>query len=114
MDKRRYRRMEIPDVRVDVSDGVGFFSGTVTDISRVGLLLDDISRRFNDQVNNLSIVVSTKGRNFKMLATSKWVDEENYTKRVGIKILNAPWDWTEFVMECEPPEGEAFSRITRH
>lgn len=108
MEKRRYKRMEIPDVRVDVSDGVGFFSGTAADISRFGLLLDGIPRKFNDQANNLSIVVSTKGRNFKILATSKWVDEENYTKRVGIKILDAPWDWTEFVMDCEPSEGEVF------
>lgn len=111
MNKRRYKRMEVPGLLVDVSDGIGFFSGTVIDISRFGLLLDDISSRFNDKASNVSIVVSAKGRSFKMMATSKWVDEENHKKRVGIKILNAPWDWTEFVMESEPSEGEAFSMI---
>lgn len=113
MDKRRYKRMGIPNLLAHVSDGAGVFSGTVTDISRFGLLLDDIPSRFNEKANNLSIVVSAKSRNFKMMAMSKWVDQEDYKKRVGLKIMNAPWDWTEFVMECEPPEGEAFSMIVR-
>ena len=109
MDKRRHIRMEIPNLQVDVSDGVGFFSGTVTDISRFGLSLDDISSKINDQANNLSVVVSAKGRSFKMMATSKWVDEGDYKKRMGIKILDASWDWTEFVMECEPLEDGRFA-----
>jgi len=105
MNKRRHERMEVPNLTVDVSDGVGFFSGSVRDVSRVGMQLDDIPRKLNDQAKQLSVVISADGKTFKMLAIPKWIDGDNSRKRMGIKIIDAPWDWTEFIMKYEPVAG---------
>ena len=108
MNKRRYRRMEVVNFSVDVSDGKGFFSGQVTDLSRFGLQLNDIPKRLNHKASKLSVVVSGNGKNFKMQAIPKWACENGHHKIVGIELVNVPSSWSQFVMGVEPGDVDVW------
>lgn len=96
--------MTVSNLVADLSDGFGFFSGTVCDISRYGILLDDIPNKLNNQAKKLTVVVSAKGKNFKLLVTPKWVSEKKKCKSIGLEILNVTSDWLDFVRNLEPKE----------
>ncbi|MGW8158812.1 MAG: PilZ domain-containing protein [Desulfoprunum sp.] len=110
MEKRRHQRMTINNLWADVSDGKGFYSGMVTDLSRFGLRLTDLPLRC-DTSQRLSIVVSGQGKNFKMLARPCWTKKDNTQKSVGVEIMNASWGWTEFVMSHEPPPVDVWGEV---
>ncbi len=112
MDKRRHLRIEVPNLIADVSDGTGFFTGTVGDISRFGVLLDDIPKKFNDQSATLSIVISGNSKSFKIQGKSKWVNEGNLRKKMGIQILDSPSSWTAFVKRFEPKDDDIWATVT--
>ncbi len=44
MNKRDQQRIEVQNFVANLSDGVDFFSGNVSDVSRAGMLLDDIPK----------------------------------------------------------------------
>ncbi len=102
MEKRRHQRMAVKNLWADVSDGKGFFSGLVTDLSRFGLRMVDLPGKLDNNSQRLSLVVSGHGQNFKMLVRPRWSRKEVNQKCVGVEIINAPWGWTEFVMDFEP------------
>jgi hypothetical protein len=102
MEKRRHQRMTVDSLWADVSDGRGFFSGMVTDLSRFGLGVTDLPVKLDHTSQRFSIVISGHGRNFKMLVKPRWVKTATGRKWVGVEILNAPWAWTEFVMAFKP------------
>jgi hypothetical protein len=104
MNKRRFERIKVNNLVSDLSDGFGFFSGTVSDISCYGMLLDDVPKKFNDQTKKLTLIVSANGKNFKILAIPKWVSKNNQSKSMGIEILNAPSGWTDFVKKHKPKQ----------
>jgi hypothetical protein len=110
MEKRRHQRMTINNLWADVSDGKGFYSGMVTDLSRFGLRLTDLPLRC-DTSQRLSIVVSGQGKNFKMLARPCWTKKDSTQKIVGVEIMNASWGWTEFVMSHEPPPVDVWGEV---
>jgi PilZ domain len=103
MEKRRHPRMIIENFIVDISDGVGFFQGTVSDISRFGLCMTELPKRLNGGAKKMTVVISGKGANFKMNIRPRWYTQGGGTKSVGAEIINAPWGWTEFAMKFEPP-----------
>lgn len=89
---------------VDLSDGNGFFTGVVRDISLNGMRLVDVSKKINVRSGRLTVVMSAGGKNFKMTTKPKWYSEKVQGKSIGIgvEILNVPPGWTEFVMKNEP------------
>ena len=106
MEKRKYMRIGMKTLSVDISDGVGFFSGKVSDASCFGLCLTDLPNHLNEQEKIMTIVVSAREGHFKMNVMAKWSSRENIRKSVGVKIISAPWEWTEFVMKFESgPHG---------
>ncbi|MBU1568598.1 MAG: PilZ domain-containing protein [Proteobacteria bacterium] len=111
MEKRRHQRMEVDNLNVDISDGVGFFGGTISDLSRFGIKVDNLPKRLDDNAKQLSIVISGKGKNFKIKARPRWTVRQPISKSVGIEIVNAPFGWTEFVMDFEPTRDEAWGEI---
>jgi len=102
MEKRKYPRMEIGTLSVDVSDGVGFFPGVVSDVSRVGIGISDLPKRLDGDVKKMTIVVSVPGEHFKMNVRPRWSTKNGVRKSVGVEIMSAPCGWTEFVMNFEP------------
>jgi hypothetical protein len=102
MEKRKYPRMGIGNLSVDVSDGVGFFPGVVADVSRIGIGMSDLPKRLDGDVKRMTIVVSVPGEHFKMNVRPRWSTKDGVRKSVGVEIMTAPYGWTEFVMNFEP------------
>lgn len=113
MNRRRHQRIEVQNTVANLSNGIEVFSGTVNDVSRVGMLLTDIPKELHDLGESLSITVSARDKDYKMLVVPKWISENYSDKRMGLAILDAPLDWTIFVMNCEPT-GEDIWAATTH
>lgn len=112
MNRRRHQRIEVQNVVANLSNGFDFFSGTVNDVSRVGMLLADIPKELHDWREKLSIIVSARDIDYKMLVVPKWISENYSEKRMGLAILDAPLDWTVFVMNCEPTDEDIWAATT--
>jgi len=94
--------MLMADLQVDVSDGIGFFPGVVSDVSRFGIGISDLPKKLDTAAKKMTIVISGQGEHFKMNVRPKWAVRDGMRKNVGVEISNAPWGWTEFVMGYEP------------
>ncbi len=103
--------MEVANLSVDISDGSGFFGGTIRDLSLFGMKVDNVPKRLDDNAKQLSIVISGKGQNFKVKARPRWAVRQPIGKSVGIEIVHAPIGWTEFVMNFEPGKDEVWGEI---
>lgn len=108
MDKRRYQRIPIRGLSADISDGKGFFSGTVTDISQMGMSLNHISRHLDSNAQILSVIIEGQGAHFKLLVRQKWESVNGEFKVIGGQIENSPWDWTDFVAQHEPEQDDVW------
>jgi hypothetical protein len=106
MDKRRHPRIPIRGLTADISDGKGFFTGSVTDISRFGMSLNHIASGLDPDADILSVIIDGQGAHFKLLMKQKWENENGHSKIIGGQIENSPWDWTEFVMQLEPEQDD--------
>lgn len=112
MSKRRHQRVGVQNLVANLSDGVDSFSVTVSNISRLGMQLNDIPQRFKNQENKLSIIVSTKGNDFKMHVELKWVSGNKSETKMGLAILDPPLDWTLFAMIYEPADENIWAGAT--
>jgi hypothetical protein len=106
MDKRRHPRVPIRGLTADISDGKGFFTGTVTDISRNGMSLNDIHKKLDGSADILSVIVDGQGGHFRLLVKQKWETDAGVLKIIGGQIENSPWNWAEFVKRLEPDRDD--------
>lgn len=90
----------------DISDGKGFFSGRVHDISRSGLSLYDIPQKIDAQSSFLTVVVTGQGDHFKLQIRPCWQKTAGREKIIGGRIEESSFAWTEFVMRREPEDDE--------
>lgn len=112
MNKRSHQRIEVQNIVANLSNGVDSFAGNINNVSPVGMLLANIPQEFNSQEETLSIIVSTKGKDLKMLVVPKWVSGKNSTKEIGLAILDAPLAWNMFVMNYEPTDDDSWAATT--
>lgn len=112
MEKRRHERIDKQNIIADLSDGTGFFTGTVKDFSRFGLLLEDVPKRLDETVNQVSVVIQNSTNNFKIHAKPRWTRDQTVSKIIGFEIVNAPWGWAEFVMDKEEGPANTIGEIT--
>ena len=112
MNKRRHPRLKGANLEVIVSDGDGFFSGYVNDVSRFGMLLTDVSLKLNRLEEKLSIIISGKGKNFKMMAIPKWEVEDGGSKMMGVELVNVPFAWAGFIRKFEPKDERIYAMVT--
>jgi len=112
MNRRLNQRIEVLNVAANLSNGVTFFSGTVNDVSRVGMLLTDMPKELHDCSEKLSIIVSARNIEYKMVVVPKWINENSSEKRMGLEILDAPLDWILFVMDYQPTDENIWAATT--
>ena len=93
---RQHTRTAIRGVRADLANGRFFASGTVADISANGFKLCQIPCSFGADKLTYTAIITGLGRSFKILVKPCWKQQENYQCTVGFKIIEAPWEWTEF------------------
>jgi hypothetical protein len=103
--------MRLAGMVADISDGRGFFTGSVHDISRFGLALDDIAVKINAHVKQLTVIVDGQGCHFKLRLTPKWETAAGGQKIVGGLIEQSPFAWTEFVMRFEPDNNDIWGNL---
>jgi len=112
MIKRRHQRIQMQNLIANLSDGIDSFSGTINNISRQGMLLDDIPQKVKkSQGIKLSIIVSAKGKDFKMQVEPKWFSG-NKSQKMGLAIIDPPLDWTVLAMDCEPKDENIWAATT--
>lgn len=102
MNKRRHPRIAMTGMVADISDGRGFYTGMVHDISRYGLALEDIPAKINSHVDHLTVIVDGQGGHFKLRVNPKWEDVAGRQKLIGGRIEHCSIAWTNFVMHFEP------------
>lgn len=108
MDKRRHPRISIRGLTADISDGKGFFTGKVNDISTHGLSLDEIHQKLDGNADILSVIVDCRSGRFRLLVKQKWETGNGLVKSIGGQIENNPWNWAEFVERLEPDQDQAW------
>jgi hypothetical protein len=101
MQKREYPRIEVPHLQADVSDGKGFFNGSVKNISRFGLAISNLPFDLDDTSDLYSVIIDGPGTHFKLLVRPVWETNDGISKTIGTRIENSPWTWTEFVIRQE-------------
>ena len=90
------------NLSVDIADGVGFFQGMVSDVSRFGICMTDLPKRINGDAEKMTIVVSGRAGHFKMNVRPRWYTRGSARRSVGVEIMDVPWGWNEFVKNFEP------------
>lgn len=106
MNKRQHQRVEVKKLVAQLSDGVHSFSGTVSNISRSGVLFDDCPQGPKIKENKFIITIFAKMKDFKMQVEPKWVGMNISGNKIGLAIINPPFDWTMFAMICEPTDED--------
>lgn len=112
MNRRLHHRTEVQNIVANISNGVDNFLGTVSDVSRVGMLLDNIPDELHDYQKEFSITVSTDGIDYTLLVIPKWINENGAEKQMGLEILDAPLEWILFVMNYEPIDENTWAGTT--
>jgi hypothetical protein len=102
MEKRKFQRIAINNLTVNVSDGIGVFPGMISDVSKFGIGMHDLSRKLHGDVKKMTVVISGPKVHYKMDVKPKWSVKDSLRESVGAEILNAPWSWTEFIKQFEP------------
>ena len=100
-EKRRYPRKQLANMTVDISDGYGFYSGFISDISQSGLCLKHISVALDEDLKSFSAVVSKEDKNFRMIVRPRWKTYNGYTKDIGVRIESPSAEWRQFVEKLE-------------
>ena len=114
MQKREYPRLEVPQIQADVSDGKGFFTGSIKNISRFGLAITDIPLDLDNSSDIYSVILDGPGTHFKLLVRPVWETDDGVSKTIGTRIENSPWTWTDFVMRQETLLNQILVEQTAH
>lgn len=111
MNRRRHPRMGITGMVADISDGRGFFTGTVHDISRFGLALDDLPEKIDSRARRLTVIVDGQGGHFKLKIKPRWETAAGRRKFIGGQIEQSSIAWTDFVMDFEPNNDDIWGNF---
>ena len=100
MMSRRENRVDVT-MESNISDGSHMFTGTVVNVSRNGIKLAEIPKKFDTVSTSCIAVVSGKGKNFKFNVIPRWHNEDNLYKEIGLKIVSPPLKWISFMKDLE-------------
>ncbi len=106
MEHRKYPRVAVNTLMADISDGKGFFIGSIDNISRFGLQVSDIPKQLDSNAEILTAIINGQGENFKMFLKPRWEVINGQKKRVGLEIESCSWGWTDYVMGLERKRAE--------
>nr|WP_320010014.1 PilZ domain-containing protein [uncultured Desulfobulbus sp.] len=101
MDQRKHPRIRMRNMSIDVSDGMGCCSAAVSDISRRGLCLADMAKRFGKKADKFTVVATCGEQHFKFQVKMRWVQLGQWNKRIGVEIETPSSQWTDYVISLE-------------
>ncbi len=97
MEKRKHPRIVVTDMSIDVSDGIGCWTGTVSDVSRNGLRVSELSSVLGKKIGTYTVVASKGGTHFKFRVKPRWEVVRAQNKTMGLEIAETPGKWAEYV-----------------
>jgi hypothetical protein len=109
MEQRRHPRLNAVGMEIDISDRIGFSTGTLKDISRFGVCITDIPRKLHTKSSLFTVVISNKGKRFKLKLRPQWKKQDGLMNVTGATIENASWNWTEMIMQLEPQNEDIWA-----
>jgi hypothetical protein len=101
MEKRRHPRIVVTGMSIDVSDGIGCWSGTVNDVSRNGLRVSDLGSMLGKKTGTYTVVASKGWTHFKFRVKPRWEVVRAQIKTMGMEIAETPGKWTEYIQTLE-------------
>lgn len=101
MEQRRHPRIRVGGMCIDVADGFGCCSVAAGDVSRGGLCLTEIAKRFGQKIDKYTVVASSGEQHFKFQVKPRWEQVGRWNKKIGVEIENVPWQWMAYVMSLE-------------
>lgn len=96
-EHRSYPRFQQHNMSVDISDGNGFFSGFISDISKCGLCLKQIPSNLDDEYCRLTVIVAKEEANFRLVVRPRWKSQDGFTKDIGVRIVESSPAWKDYV-----------------
>ncbi len=112
-DKRKYPRIEVKHLSVDISDGHEFSLGHITNISQKGICITDLYRLFETGDRTLTLDITMKKKLFRLLVKPRWHVQHGTTKTIGTEIIHAHSGWKDFVIKQEPLEQRDVSYLVQ-
>lgn len=111
MEKRRHSRVTVRGLSADITDGIGCFTGTITDVSRSGFRIVDLPEKITAAASSYTVVISGPDLSYKMTVMPRWWANDIYSKSVGIHIENPPLGWTNSIIRLEPKAEDVWSSV---
>lgn len=105
---RRSSRCNVAGFSCDIAAGHRFFGGLVENVSSNGFKMTQVEDTFAGDEFYYQAVVSGKGKHYKVIAKPCWKRETDEGLEIGFKIIDAPWEWSEFVLETVPESTQNF------
>jgi hypothetical protein len=95
--RREATRMEIPGITAHVSDGAGYWQGTLVDASESGFCLSmHQGVPFSSSGIRLGVLLERDGHCLPVRVELKWTREEQERTCLGLAIDDQQWSWEKF------------------
>lgn len=102
MNRRNQTRYTISGITSSVAGERFCFSGYVEDVSRTGIRISNLPKKFDESIASYTCLVEGNGANFKIELEPRWVKNGEYLKEVGFRVLHPSYAWTNFVRKQMP------------
>lgn len=108
---RKYQRNKVAGFFGDIADGPVVVGGVVEDVSSNGFKMSHVSDSFLAEKHSYTAVVSGNGKHYKILAKPCWKRKTRDNFEIGFKVVDAPWEWFEFILNTDT--GQQFQEDWR-
>ncbi len=101
--RRNEKRTIVNGFVGDVADGNFVFAGRVEDISSGGVKISHLPLDFSlGKHKSYRTVISGDGKHYRVLVSPCWGkrDEATNTLEAGFKLIDAPWEWEELILDA--------------
>ncbi len=98
--RRKNNRIRVKGVLGDIADGNFAFGGIGEDISSTGVKITQLPEDFYISSQSYRTVISGGGKHYRILIRPCWMKKDHLTRtaEIGFKIIEASWEWEEFVL----------------
>ncbi len=114
--RRKNKRAIVKGFVGDIAAGNFVFAGIIEDISSGGIKISHLPSDFSVEKHNYRTVVSGDGKHYRVLVIPCWSKKNELTQTIeaGFKIVEAPWEWEEFVLDASSNPGLGGERGYHH
>jgi hypothetical protein len=105
MERRREQRIFSQGLSAEISDGIGYYKGVVSNISMNGLKIEDLPPRIDGKSPWYIVVVRDKETSFRILLKPVWSALQETNRLVGGIIVDPSWNWANFVHAMSEKKG---------